>query len=207
MIKRTILQQRENDFFYPIRDKLSYALLLLNAAQLLLLEDAYEDSSGDNAFMKLVVGKMRRVFFYKKEKYFSVAFPLIVRTDQSNVTEILTDTNKKLNHSMISHMKSILNDQNFRNKPSLRDYPVDETDENNDAIYLLEEILLFEPSYIRYDCDTKNQNGAIHPLYHLDINYSQYGTYKLGLCSNIDNDYFENIQNIETECLFLVDKK
>ena len=70
---------------------------------------------------------------------------------------------------------------------------------------LLEEMLSFEPGYIRYDIDEQNENGTLHPLHHLDVNYSAYGAYKIGLNAKLVNGYFENILDISTDCCFLSD--
>lgn len=64
---------------------------------------------------------------------------------------------------------------------------------------ILMELFTFEPSYIRFDYDEKNENGRIHPLNHLDIFYTQSSTFKLG-CEQLDINKFIDILNIETEC-------
>lgn len=73
------------------------------------------------------------------------------------------------------------------------------------GLSLLEEILRFEPSYIRYDNDPYNENGKLHPLHHLDINYSTYGTFKIGFNNSISSNYFENFQNTNTDCSYIAD--
>ena len=201
IIEREILSFQEKDFFVPIRDKASFARLVVCAARQLLLGNQGKGTSN----MKLIVDKMSRLFFYKDNKYFSVAFPLTVITDDIEVTEITTYSGKKLDFVNISAIISILDSEYFKNNPSLIDFPIEPLSIEASGIYFLEEILQFEPSYIRYDNDPINQNGKLHPLNHLDINYSQYGTYKLGLQNTINDYYFENLQNTNTDCSFIVD--
>lgn len=50
---------------------------------------------------------------------------------------------------------------------------------------LFEYVLMKEPSYLRFDHDTMGYKEWVHPLNHLDVNYSG-GTYKIGLKSQID---------------------
>lgn len=201
IIEREILSFQEKDFFVPIRDKASFARLVVCAARQLLLSNAGKGTSK----MKLMVDKMSRLFFYKDNKYFSVAFPLTIIIDNKNVTEITTYSGKKLDFVNISAIISILDSEYFKNHPSLIDFPIEPMSIEASGIYFLEEIMQFEPSYIRYDNDPDNQNGKLHPLNHLDINYSQYGTYKLGLQNTIKGEYFENLQNTNTDCSFVVD--
>ena len=204
IIEREILPFQEKDFFAPIRDKASFARLVVCAARHLLLDNVGA-SAMETSKMKLIVDKMSRLFFYKNNKYFSVAFPLTVFIDRKNVTEITTYSGKKLDFVNISAVISILDSEYFRNHPSLIDFPIEPMSIEASGIYFLEEIMQFEPSYIRYDNDPDNQNGKLHPLDHLDINYSQYGTYKIGLSKSISGVYFENLQNINTDCIFISD--
>jgi hypothetical protein len=89
--------------------------------------------------------------------------------------------------------------------PSLIDFHIEPNSNESLGLFLLEEIFQFEPSYIRYDNDPDNENGKLHPLNHLDINYSQYSTFKQGLNETISQAYFKNLQNTKTECIFLTD--
>ncbi|MEC0343718.1 hypothetical protein [Peribacillus frigoritolerans] len=67
---------------------------------------------------------------------------------------------------------------------------------------ILMEFILFEPGYIRFDYDKKNEDGRIHPLNHLDIFYSQSTTFKLG-CSLMDLNKFIDILEPATECEYI----
>lgn len=205
IIERNILPYQQKDFLSPIRDKISYARLLVCIARQLLLNneiDGYESI----AKMKLVVDKMSRIFIHQEYKYFSISFPFIVLTDnENNVINITTYSGNKLDFLNISAIISILDNEFFKNNPSFVLFPFEPQSIEYSGIYLLEEIFQFEPSYIRYDHDPQNVNGKIHPLNHLDINYSQSGTFKLGLTEKITTDYFEKLQDINTDCAFIVD--
>lgn len=61
-----------------------------------------------------------------------------------------------------------------------------------------------ELGYIRYDYDEIHQNGNLHPLNHLDINYSSKGSYKLGLKKRIEIEEFLDILDVQTECRYVI---
>ena len=206
IIDRKILPFQENNFFSPIRDKIDYVRLIAFSARQLLLN--VQDPSGlSTSHLRLVVDKMSRLFFYKDNKYFSVSFPLFANIAGDNqVTELTTYSGCNLDSQVISSIISVIDDAAFRTDTSFINFFLNQDDSESSHLYLLEELFQFEPSYIRYDCDPENENGSVHPLHHLDINYSQYGTFKLGLSRGIASEYFEDIQNVKTDCTFLVDK-
>lgn len=207
ILKRDILTFQEDDFFRPIRDKSAYARLVVCTAKHLLFHHSDTTSSKvSSCCMKLIIDRMSRVFYYNENKYFSIAFPLFVYTEESNITEIKTYSGSLLDFSMISSIIAILDSKEYKTYHSLLGYQVEPNNkEEEKGLYILEEIMQFEPSYLRYDNDPKNENGNLHPLNHIDINYSQHGTFKLGLKKTIDRDYFENLQNTKTDCSFLED--
>lgn len=146
---------------------------------------------------------MNRLFFYKGNKYFSISFPFFVQIEGENVVEIATYSGKPLDFKTISAIISIIDSEEFRLNPSLIDFYIEPLSISYSGLFLLEEIFQFEPSYIRYDFDPLKENGKFHPLHHLDINYSTYGTYKLGLNHNIEKQDFEDTLNILSECSYL----
>lgn len=204
VVERDIFPFQEKGFFSPVRDKSEYArLLVLSARQLLLNMDSEAGVVTSN--MKLIVDKMSRLFFYRDNKYFSVSFPFTTLIDGNEVIELTTYSGKKLDNKSISAVISIIDSEQFKLNPSLIDFFIEPNSIDSSGLFLLEEIFQFEPSYIRYDFDPDNANGKLHPLNHLDLNYSQYGTFKLGLFETITQGYFENLQNIKTECSYVID--
>ena len=204
VVVKDILPFQEHLFFFAIRDKIDYTRILVYGARQLLLEiEAGETKVSSN--MKLIVDKMSRLFFYKDKKYFSVSFPFITTLDnENNVVELTTYTGKRLDNQSISSVISIIDSEQFKLNPSLIDFYLEPNGIESSGLMLLEEIFQFEPSYIRYDNDPNSEKEKLHPLNHLDINYSQYSTFKIGLHKEITSDYFENLQNIKTDCSFIV---
>lgn len=59
------------------------------------------------------------------------------------------------------------------------------------------DLLSFEPGYIRYDIDFSERiDPEYHPAHHLDINYNNASTIKIGLPKEINFDEFIKILNI-----------
>lgn len=254
IVERDIPHFQEQEYFFPIRDKIDYARLLVLSARILLLspsvyafdaiESVEEKASGlvigrqkgfkdkserkkdvkpkgikenrkeglkgkqddvkaSDSSLKLVIDKMSRLFFYKTNKYFSVSFPFTAVVENNEVFSIATYTGRLVDFKSISAVISILDSEPFKLNPSLIDFPIEPGSIELLGVSLLEEIFQFEPSYIRYDNDPENQNGKLHPLNHLDINYSQYSTFKLGVPKAITKSFFEDLQNTNTDCSFL----
>lgn len=59
---------------------------------------------------------------------------------------------------------------------------------------------------IRYDYDPDHENGTMHPLHHLDVNYSSQGTYKLGMNRKIQTDEFVDMLDVKTACRYIQKK-
>ena len=204
VIERDIFAYQENDFFSPMRSKIDYARIIALGARSIIL-DISDDQTPASSKLKLVIDKMSRLFLFKDQKYFSIAFPFTVDMDGPDGIEISSYSGKKIDNEAISAIISVLNSEEFNINPSLIDFYIEPNGLEQQGIFLLEEIFMFEPSYIRYDLDTDRVNGKLHPENHLDINYSQYSTFKLGLNAAITHEYFEHIQNIKTDCCFLID--
>lgn len=208
VITQGILPFQEKDFFFPIRDKEDYVKLVLNSLKYILIANDIEEVNLDecNSKMKVLVDRMSRLFFYQEGKYFSVSFPFTMLLDNdNNIVEISTFTGIIIDNQCVSSASSILNDGLFQFNQSLVDYYIESTNVESIGIDLLEIIFHSEPAYIRYDHDPDREDGKLHPLHHLDINYSSYGTYKLGLDKLIIEKYFEDVVNINTDCSFLED--
>ena len=203
-IERVIFPFQEIEFFTPIRGKIQYARVVVLATRQLLLNSEC-DGIEVNSKMKLIVDKMSRLFFYKEQKYFSVSFPFSITCADNEVLEVTTYSGKILDNKNISAIISILDNEQFKITRSLIDIFIEPDSIESSGVFILEEIFQFEPSYVRYDYDPENENGKLHPLHHLDINYSQNSTFKLGLDTTITPNNFENLHNISTDCLFIKD--
>lgn len=68
---------------------------------------------------------------------------------------------------------------------------------------LILRLLSMELGYIRYDYDPERENGRLHPLYHVDINYSTKGTYKLGMNKKMEVAEFIDMLDTKTDCRYV----
>lgn len=113
LIEREIFPFKEKEFFYPVRDKIDYARLIINATRYLLLNIPTVDVDC-NSKLKLCIDKMSRLFFYKAKKYFSVSYPFTVQIDENEITYINTLSGKSVNSKSISSVISIIEDPKFK---------------------------------------------------------------------------------------------
>lgn len=77
-------------------------------------------------------------------------------------------------------------------------------EEIDNCFRLLVSLMSAELGYVRYDYDSKHQNGELHPLNHVDINYSSKVTYKLGLKNKVKPEEFIDMLDLKTKCRYLV---
>jgi hypothetical protein len=201
-IIRSIPRYEVDNIFGPVRDKLDYVRLITKAANLLLLNFEIEHERTEG-YLSMKKDKMSRMFFYRKDRVFSVSFPFHVDVEGEQVIGVFTQSGLELNSESIACLNSVLNNETYNLKTSIGWSLLDAPSEDLLGFSLLEEIVMFEPGYIRYDCDETNENGSLHPLNHLDINYSQYGSFKLGLYDPIDQVFFEDILDLKTACAYL----
>ena len=78
------------------------------------------------------------------------------------------------------------------------------TDKDIDMCFgLILRLLSMELGYIRYDYDPERENGRLHPLYHVDINYSTKGTYKLVMNKKMETAEFIDMLDTKTDCRYV----
>lgn len=197
----------------PIRNKNHIINLLLEAIPLINNGELIERPM--NNYIVLRIDKMKRLFFVIENKIFSFNFPFNIERKSESDNPVIYDslTELELNGLNFAVLKvafeEIFNDKenqgildiesellqilsNFDNKP------------NKDQIWqIIKKLLIFESGYLRFDYDEENQNGKLHPLNHLDINYSSESTYKIGMSKIIDCGTFIDILDINTDSHYI----
>lgn len=203
----------------PIRSRTDVIKVILQASDYLIDKQylVYHNFEGiDNNRPFLCIDKMSRLFIPEKEKtdgeilkIYSIAFPFSYNSEH----HILSFNQININNLLNSCMKSVI-DVCYGVLPEtmekILDYCWDTCSEyelpspqSENLVALFTELLTFDIGYVRYDYDEKHQNGVLHPLYHLDINYSNQSTYKIGLIQPIDTLKLESILDTKRECWFL----
>jgi hypothetical protein len=196
-----------------IRTKNHIILLLLESIPILTYGEIVE--SATDGFILLRIDKMKRLFFVFKKKIFSFNFPFNVEVLEGENNTIIYDpiTNLEINGLNYAILKATFEEIIYRKEnQGIQDLDSDllqimesfEMKPNKDLIWeILKKLLIFESGYLRYDYDDEHEDGKMHPLNHLDVNYSSDGTFKIGLNDNIDSDIFIDIIDVNTESYYI----
>lgn len=201
-----------------IRNKTDIISIILESCELLINKQCtvYGSPSEiqENTAAFICVNKMNRLFIVSDNKIQSMNFPFSINTSIWEVSYI----NNKISNAIIAILKSIYND--FNRSFSIEDYleciynsfqEIEIPDFEKDLLFHIAlELLSFESGYIRYDMDIENAQDAIargyphlHPTHHLDVNYSQGSTFKIGLQEKINNKTYIDILDTKTNCYYL----
>ncbi len=68
---------------------------------------------------------------------------------------------------------------------------------------ILKRLYSIEYGYLRFDYDEEQENGKLHPLNHLDINFVNSNQFKIGLNKKITLEEFTDIIDLTTDCYYL----
>lgn len=200
-------------FSKPVREAKDVLSLVLDTLSFLSYGSFCEQEVG-NLFVK--VDKMSRVFYQLGEKYFSIAFPFGIEENQKEEgSYIIYDVMEEfqIDNKLISMMKGIVENIDFTNCTMedlfdsiwVDNCSEDITEKEIECCFnIIMRILATEFGYIRFDYDPVYENGSMHPLNHLDINYSGRCTYKLGLKNRIGIEEFIDILDVGTKCSYVV---
>lgn len=196
-----------------IRTKNDIIKFLLEAISLLTYGEIVDRPTGDYVILK--IDKMKRLFFIQENKVSSFNFPFNIEKQPEIEKPIIYDplTELELEGKNLAVLKAIFYELlDADEDKTLMDLDSDlyrimesfEMKPEKDKLWeILKSLITFEPGYLRLDHDKKREKGKIHPLNHLDINYSSEGTYKIGLSNKLDSDAMIDVLDINTDCYFL----
>jgi hypothetical protein len=199
-----IAKWNASDILVPIRSKKDSIKLLMKAIKIMITyqEVPEEDAIGS---ITLQVSKMSRLFFFSEGRFFSIIFPFaVVEADGglSFSSKYMADIDSRATSCVLGFLSSI---EHFESSCiyEFADLIISLEETANDIWPLIRELLMHEDGYVRYDHDSDNENGAMHPLHHLDVFYSSRATFKLGLCDKLEEHSLVDILSTETECSYL----
>lgn len=185
-----------------------YISLILDVAEFILTNlSSYSEvviNKTNITLDSIVVFQDRLYCFINKDKFFSVNFPVRINENQNTIHF----GNAQLTIAAISRLKSSLKDivQGLCNgNTTIEDVNSQLTPGlSQNELRFMERLLSVESGYVRYDYDEDNHNGRVHPLNHLDFNYSC-AKYKIGLYKRLTPYEFLMIFGRENkdECVFL----
>ena len=197
-------------FDCPIRGQLELLNVALASLQVMMQGRAVERSaSSAGPHFRVVVDKMKRIIVVTSSRLYSLSFPFSVQRQKEKYSFSLNGMN--VDSLTLSCLTAIFRaDALAFGFESLLDV-IDETyldykDQGLDreVLSLMAMFLISYPyGYIRYDEDREHEDGALHPLHHLDIGCSNAEQFKLGLTGAVDCDDLIDILNVRTECHYL----
>lgn len=209
LIERKIGEFFSKKIMKPIRNKQDAIILLLETLK--LVNDAENGILKEKGKIIFYVDKMSRVFYETDGKIFSLSFPFSMEEKEDHTYRIYDSTTEvEITNQMISLLISIFKKGGKLGESleNVMDFLIEGAEEyeykNIDDIWrMLFKLWYMEDGYIRYDYDPEHEKGNIHPLYHLDINYSSGATYKIGLKNALETEGFRDILDTGKECLYL----
>ncbi|MGM9847446.1 MAG: hypothetical protein ACI31F_05795 [Muribaculaceae bacterium] len=156
-------------------------------------------------YLKIHNSKFPRCYIYfSPQKYMCFAFPF----RYSEKDNVFYCESLKLDSEVISNALSLIDQSSSKTLIDLYNLIGDDSEIYNDTVYkLVERLALFEYGYVRFDDDSKHESGLIHPRMHLDLNYSQQVSFKLGLYKIPNQQEYEDIFNKSAKCAFVIKNK
>lgn len=188
----------------PIRSVFDIIVLLLETIKYMLWQPSL---SGERGKLKIVVGKMNRIFYVLENKIFSISLPFFTKL-LKNGNVIIYDHTIEFDSKNLAIISSVFYkiSETPNNSVALSDIEQFLRDENLDdesfnvLSGVIVKLLSTEYGYLRYDDDKEHEEAEMHPRYHLDINCANYCTYKLGLKKAIDYNWLRDCLDNEKPC-------
>ncbi len=192
------------------RNKNDFITIILNYIKYIVIS-GFENDENKEIQSVLYIDKMSRLFIGNDKSIHSFRFPFFI--DDANGHFKVSNKHLEMDSKAISLLLSFFRE--FEGMNSIYNIfdcflkVLDDFEANNkcdELIYwnTIYDLLVFDPGYVRYDVDFSDRLDLLnHPAYHLDINYDNASTYKIGLSKEIDFDEFINILNINEKCYFL----
>ena len=157
---------------------------------------------------KIHIDKMSRVIISEEDKMHSFHFPFSIKDEREALSVFFKG--RKIEPAMVSVLTSIFTSSNHsslvavleRFWNAIEELGVSPNDEDYLAALIMH-LLAFEVGYLRFDHDPANQKDQLHPLNHIDINYSNQATLKVGVTDKLSHENFIDILNVTTPCYTL----
>lgn len=193
-------------FFTPIRSKQHVIEVIMNAIKYMTLNPVVSEHLSRGKII-LKIDKMSRLFFLKKDKYFSITFPFSVKKNETGYVFSFQDISE-IDAKLTTDVITMINSKEFKGNCSLDfAFPISAyQDDSNDSFWcFLRELLFMDDGYVRYDYDDNEArvNEFIHPLNHYDLFRSNSSTFKLGIKGRLSEESFIDLFDINTNCKYL----
>lgn len=194
----------------PVRKQEECVSLILELLNILLVGEMIGNEKGE---ILIIIDKMSRLFCFSDNKYFSMVFPFDIEITEDITYRIYDSVSGiEIDNRLTALMKRMLDQIDFAQntvdemiEKAYFDVSGEGYTENEveSCFKLILRLLSMETGYIRYDYDLAHENGTLHPRYHLDVNYSSRGTYKLGINKKMTTVDFVDLLDIKTQCRYI----
>lgn len=197
-------------FEKPIRTQMDATKIILEVVSIILNQSEWDGKSGK---ICVYIDKMSRMFCFFKNKYFSMHFPFSMEQGEDGeirVYDLVSDIT--IDFRRLGLLKTILKEVDFDKKSidqiienAYYDVISEEYTDSEVEVCLgiLFRILTLEYGYLRFDYDEENYKRDYHPLTHLDINFMDNVTYKIGV-SGFTEDDFIKLVNVHEKSYHIV---
>ena len=200
------------DYNNSIRDKHTIVRIitgitrfLINATSCDLVDDAMPIKKGRIRIV-ICVDKMSRVFLIDGNKIHSFCFPFNIEISDNCFNVVFEHIS--ITSASCSVLSAVFN--NSLEEKSIEyvmerywdiatDFEIGNDSKENYG-HLIVYMLLFEPGYLRLDYDQDNESEGTHPLNHIDVNYANKNTYKIGLLNRWNCERMIDFLNIKKPC-------
>lgn len=221
------LIERVNSFYFREKEEIIVFLLFF---YIQISEQFYTiDEHNDYLFVELLP-KKGRIIVYLEEKYFSVYLPFSINRNNDSF-KITSREIKSLEIS--KHVLRILKSFFEKNicgeyreltmvdlDAEIEDILEEYCKDNNltlgittsEICKLALELLKYDTSYVRFDIDyinCKEKDGSLgdkfykHPPFHLDTDYRDLPSYKIGIDSKFKESEFKDLFDEQSDCHFI----
>ncbi len=159
-------------------------------------------------YLYIDTNQLKRAFIVRSNQIVSFAFPFSIyeRVDVYGKGYMCINYwDIELNDIIISLAMSIAKSFDF-NKSTYASVAksIDLSDDDmRCATRVFEAVLALEPSYVRYDYDKNAGRGMVHPINHLDLNYNNEYSYKVGLYGGMKMNDFKDFLSVGTDCWYI----
>lgn len=187
----------------PIRNKKQADILLLETMKTFIIGNI--EGIQNSGKIILQVNKMNRFIYKIENKIFSISCPFTCLEKDNAYIFKDAITNIEINSKLISYLISIIKRQdNYEIEELIEEVVnVEEYEEMQETWEVLKRLYSIEYGYLRFDYDEEQENGKLHPLNHLDINFVNSSQFKIGLNKKITLEEFTDIIDLTTDCYYL----
>lgn len=221
-MKRIVLKVSKTRINYTsaIRGRNDVIAIILKIMNIIMQIDIQENYDRDldeveenDIGVILTIDRMSRIFLVLENKIHSFQIPFRLKIDKGRY--VFCSQGIDIDNLTLSFLNSVYNkldeDYDFcALEDSFLGEVVNYHIEQNSIPFvssLVGTLQTFEIGYLRYDYDDDPTRIDVitHPINHLDINFTNSATYKIGLNNRLDCKKLEDILDVNTKCAFIKD--